>query len=153
MKYYIGIDLGGMSAKGAIFGEDGALIVKKSVVTQPEDGFEGTVDKMAGLCKELAAEAKTSMKNVEAIGMAVPGYIDVATGVVVRWANFGWAKVPLGEKMKEKTGVATIKMSNDANVAALGEAKFGAGKDYGSCLMVTLGTGVGGGIIIDGKLM
>ena len=84
MKYYIGIDLGGMSAKGAIFGEDGALIVKKSVVTQPEDGFEGTVDKMAGLCKELAAEAKTSMKNVEAIGMAVPGYIDVATGVVVR---------------------------------------------------------------------
>lgn len=153
MKYYIGIDLGGMSAKGAIFGEDGALIVKKSVVTQPEDGFEGTVDKMAGLSKELAAAAKTSMKNVEAIGMAVPGYIDVATGVVVRWANFGWAKVPLGEKMKEKTGVATIKMSNDANVAALGEAKFGAGKDYGSCLMVTLGTGVGGGIIIDGKLM
>lgn len=152
MKYYIGIDLGGMSAKGAIFGEDGALIVKKSVVTQPEDGFEGTVDKMAGLCKELAAAAKTSMKNVEAIGMAVPGYIDVATGVVVRWANFGWAKVPLGEKMKEKTGVATIKMSNDANVAALGEAKFGAGKDYGSCLMVTLGTGVGGGIIIDGKI-
>lgn len=73
MKYYIGIDLGGMSAKGAIFGEDGALIVKKSVATQPEDGFEGTVDKMAGLCKELAAEAKTSMKNVEAIGMAVPG--------------------------------------------------------------------------------
>ena len=49
MKYYIGIDLGGMSAKGAIFGEDGALIVKKSVATQPEDGFEGTVDKMAGI--------------------------------------------------------------------------------------------------------
>ena len=64
MKYYIGIDLGGMSAKGAIFGEDGALIVKKSVVTQPEDGFEGTVDKMAGLCKELAAEAKTSTQGV-----------------------------------------------------------------------------------------
>ncbi len=153
MKHYIGIDLGGMSAKGAIFGEDGALIQKKSVATKPEDGFEGTVDKMAALCKELAAEAGVAPKNVEAIGMAVPGYIDVTTGVVVRWANYGWIKVPLGEKMREKTGVAEIKMSNDANVAALGEAKFGAGKEYGSSILITLGTGVGGGIIVDGKLL
>ena len=153
MKHYIGIDLGGMSAKGAIFGEDGALIQKKSVATKPEDGFEGTVDKMAALCKELAAEAGVALESVEAIGMAVPGYIDVTTGVVVRWANYGWVKVPLGEKMREKTGVAEIKMSNDANVAALGEAKFGAGKDYGSSILITLGTGVGGGIIVDGKLL
>lgn len=75
--------------------------------------------------------------------MAVPGYIDVTTGVVVRWANYGWVKVPLGEKMREKTGVAEIKMSNDANVAALGEAKFGAGKEYGSSILITLGTGRG----------
>ena len=153
MKHYIGIDLGGMSAKGAIFGEDGALIQKKSVATKPEDGFEGTVDKMAALCKELAAEAGVAPENVEAIGMAVPGYIDVTTGVVVRWANYGWVKVPLGAKMREKTGVAEIKMSNDANVAALGEAKFGAGKEYGSSILITLGTGVGGGIIVDGKLL
>lgn len=153
MKHYIGIDLGGMSAKGAIFDENGKLVMKKSVVTKPEDGFEGTVDKMAGLCKELAEGAGVALGGVEAIGMAVPGYIDVKTGVVVRWANFGWAKVPLGEKMREKTGVATIKMSNDANVAALGEAKFGAGKDYESSVLITLGTGVGGGIIVDGKLL
>lgn len=63
MKHYIGIDLGGMSAKGAIFGEDGALIQKKSVATKPEDGFEGTVDKMAALCKELAAEAALRLKT------------------------------------------------------------------------------------------
>ena len=153
MKHYIGIDLGGMSAKGAIFGEDGALVLKKSVATKPEDGFEGTVDKMARLCEELAAQAGVVLKDVAAIGMAVPGYIDVKTGVVVRWANYGWVKVPLGDKMREKTGVAVIKMSNDANVAALGEAKFGAGKEYESSVLITLGTGVGGGIIVDGKLL
>lgn len=153
MKHYIGIDLGGMSAKGAIFDENGVLVLKKSVATKPEDGFEGTVDKMAGLCKELADGAGIALDGVAAIGMAVPGYIDVKTGVVVRWANFGWVKVPLGDKMREKTGVAVIKMSNDANVAALGEAKFGAGKEYESSVLITLGTGVGGGIIVDGKLL
>lgn len=150
-KYIIGIDLGGMSAKGAIFKEDGTLILKQSVPTCPEDGFEGTVAKMVDLCRDIAARANVDFAAVESIGMAVPGYMNSSTGVVVRWANYGWEQVPLGERMQSLTG-KPVKISNDANVAALGEAKFGAGKAYNSCLLVTLGTGVGGGIIIDGKL-
>ncbi|MGN1053362.1 MAG: ROK family protein [Candidatus Scatosoma sp.] len=150
-KYVIGIDLGGMSAKGAIFEENGTLILKQSVPTRPEDGFEGTVAKMANLCRDLAKSANADFSAVDGIGMAVPGYMNSETGVVVRWANFGWEQVPLVERMNALTG-KPVKIANDANVAALGEAKFGAGKEYQSCLLVTLGTGVGGGVIIDGKL-
>lgn len=151
-KYVIGIDLGGMSAKGALFSDNGELIVKKSVPVKPEDGFEGVVEKMATLTRKLAAEAGVDYALVSGIGIAVPGFLNSATGVVVRWANHGWIQKPLVEKMSEMTG-KKIKICNDANTAALGEAKFGAGKKYQSSLLVTLGTGVGGGIIIDGKLI
>ena len=89
-KYIIGIDLGGMSAKGAIFKEDGTLILKQSVPTCPEDGFEGTVAKMVDLCRDIAARANVDFAAVESIGMAVPGYMNSSTGVVVRWANYCW---------------------------------------------------------------
>lgn len=150
-NYVVGIDLGGMSAKGAIFEEDGTLLYKTAVATVLEDGFDGVAKKMADLSRDLAKEIGAEYEQVRAIGIAVPGFIDSAKGVVVRWANYGWLQRPLVETMKELTG-KTVKIANDANVAALGEAKFGAGKDYQSSLLVTLGTGVGGGIIVGGKL-
>lgn len=150
-NYVIGIDLGGMSAKGAIFEEDGTMLFKTAVPTSPEDGFDGVAQKLADLTRTLAKEIGAEDSQIKAIGMAIPGFIDSQKGVVVRWANYGWMQQPLVEKMQELTG-KTVKIANDANVAALGEAKFGAGKEYQSSLLVTLGTGVGGGIIVDGKL-
>lgn len=153
MKHYIvGIDLGGMSAKGAIFEENGTLILKKSVPTSSADGFDKTAEHMAELTRALAKEAHADYSEIDGIGIAVPGFIDSEKGVVMRWSNYGWLERPLVQKMEELTG-KKVKISNDANVAALGEAKFGAGKEYKSSLLVTLGTGVGGGIIVDGKLL
>lgn len=151
-KYILAIDLGGMSAKGAIFDTDGKLLVKKSTPTHSTDGFDKTAADMATLAHDIAKEANIDYEDIAKIGIAVPGFIDSGKGVVMRWSNYGWYERPLAQKMRELTG-KEVKIANDANVAALGEAKFGAGKSYESSLLVTLGTGVGGGIVIGGKLM
>ena len=88
---------------------------------------------------------------MQAIGIGAPGVIDSADGVIVSWTNFGWKHVPLGALVEKYTGKKTFVL-NDANAAALGEAKFGAGKEYSDSVLVTLGTGVGSGIMIGGKL-
>lgn len=146
----IGIDLGGMSAKAALLAGT-KLEGKSRVVTSAEDPAEKTAVALAELAVQTAEKAGKSMDDVQAIGIGSPGFIDSARGVVVSWANFGWNNVPLGELVEKYTGKKTFVL-NDANAAALGEFKFGAGKDYSDSVLITLGTGVGSGIIIGGKL-
>ncbi len=146
----IGIDLGGMSAKGAVL-SDGKLLGKGRVVTDASKSPEHTVSDLAVLCRETAERAGVPFEKIEAIGIGAPGVINGAEGSIVWWSNFGWKNVPLARMLAEKTGKKVF-LANDANAAALGEAKYGAGKRYSHSTMITLGTGVGGGIIIDGKL-
>lgn len=146
----IGIDLGGMSAKAALL--SGAKLEGKSrVVTSADVPAEKTAFALAELAVHTAEKAGKSMGDVQAIGIGAPGVIDSADGVIVSWTNFGWKHVPLGALVEKYTGKKTFVL-NDANAAALGEAKFGAGKEYSDSVLVTLGTGVGSGIMIGGKL-
>ena len=112
---------------------------------------EKTAFALAELAVQTAEKAGKSMGDVQAIGIGAPGVIDSADGVIVSWTNFGWKHVPLGALVEKYTGKKTFVL-NDANAAALGEAKFGAGKEYSDSVLVTLGTGVGSGIMIGGKL-
>ena len=151
-KYIIGIDLGGMSAKGAVFTQKGELLYCDKMKTNKTDGFDGTVEWLASLCKSLAKNANINFDDVEAIGVGAPGVVDSNDGVVLRWSNFDWQDAPLAKRLSELTGKQVF-VANDANTAALGEAKFGATAQYQSSVLLTIGTGVGGGMVFDGKLI
>ena len=146
----IGIDLGGMSAKAALLTGE-RIEGKTRVETSAADGAEQTALALARLAAAAAEKAGKSMRDVAAIGIGSPGVIDSAHGNVVSWSNFGWKDVPLGALVEKYTGKKTFVL-NDANAAALGEAKFGAGKAFSDSILITLGTGIGGGVILGGKL-
>lgn len=152
MKYILGIDVGGMSAKGALFTYDGELLYSESVKTNKADGFEGTLQKLADLTKRLVERQGVDFADVESIGVGIPGVVDSRKGIVLRWSNFNWNDAPFAEKLGEYTG-KKVYIANDANVAALGEANFGATSQYQSSILLTIGTGVGGGMVFDGKLI
>lgn len=151
-KYIVGIDLGGMGAKGALFSDKGELLVFDKLKTNKADGFEGTMQVLKNLTNLLVEKAGVSMDDVVAIGCGAPGVVDSRQGVVLRWSNFDWNNVPFAKRLEELTG-KTVRVANDANVAALGEAKFGATAKYQSSILLTIGTGIGGGIVFDGKLI
>lgn len=146
----IGIDLGGMSAKAAVLNK-GVLEGKTSVVTSKEDSPEVTAKNLARLALEAAEKAGVNFKDITAIGIGSPGAVDSKTGTVVSWTNFDWTNVELA-KLVSEYAKKPVFVLNDANAAALGEAKYGAGKKYSDSILITLGTGVGGGIMIDGKI-
>lgn len=151
-KYIVGIDLGGMSAKAALFSEDGELLCEEKVKTCSADGFDGTMQKLATLAETVAKKGGVSLDEVLSIGVGSPGVVDSRRGVVMRWSNFDWNDVPFSETLSRLTK-RPVYVANDANVAALGEAKFGATAQYQSSILLTIGTGVGGGIVFDGKLI
>ncbi len=151
MKKYIGIDLGGTFIKGGIVTQQGEILLQDKVPTEREKGEGKVTENIANLCKSLLARAGLSTADVEGIGMGVPGMIDSAKGEVVYSNNLDWSHFMIADETKKLTGLP-VKIANDANVAALGETKFGCGKEYQNTVLITLGTGVGGGIVIDGKL-
>ncbi|MDE7439464.1 MAG: ROK family protein [Clostridia bacterium] len=145
MALYIGIDIGGSTIKGAVIDGDGNLYGEDSVVTvKGKDIINGIV----ALCNRLM---KLNREEVKGIGIGCAGVINSSGGVVVQANNLNLFDFPLVKLLREKIDIP-VKITNDANAAALGEAKFGAGKNYKNSILVTLGTGVGGGIVIDGKL-
>ena len=150
-KYYVGIDLGGTFIKGGIVDDLGNLLVDGKVPTQSELGADKVAENISSLVLELIKKAGLERADIEGIGMGVPGMIDSARGEVVYSNNLGWEHFMISDKVEAITGIKA-KIANDANVAALGEAKFGCGKNYNTTVLLTLGTGVGGGIVIDGKL-
>ncbi len=146
----IGIDLGGMSAKAAVLSEEG-LLGKARVETSAANSAEQTASDLVHLCRMAAQNAGVPFELITAIGIGSPGVIDSGSGTVVSWTNFFWKDVPLGGLVEQLSQKPTFVL-NDANAAALGEAKFGAGKKYSDSVLVTVGTGVGGGIILGGKV-
>ena len=151
-KYYVGIDLGGTFIKGGIVDDLGNIIYQDKVPTESEFGAGRVALNIANLTKMLLEKTGLGADDVEGIGMGVPGMIDSKAGNVIYSNNLQWKDFRIGETVGELTGLR-VKIANDANVAALGEAKFGAAKGYDDVVMFTLGTGVGGGIVVDGKLV
>lgn len=149
--YTVGLDLGGTFIKGGLVDDKGNIVVKSKIPTRVADGAEAIAADMSAQAEKLICDAGVDKKDVRGIGVGSPGLIDSARGVINYANNLDWHDVALGEYITKNTGLS-VKIGNDANVAALGEAMFGAGKGCKNVVMVTLGTGVGGGLILDGKL-
>ena len=150
--YRIGIDLGGTNIAAGLVNESYELVGKKSVPTGAERPGEMIVDDMAALCLSLCKEHGVSMSDITAIGIATPGVANIDTGVCEYTNNINFKKFPLAALLGERLNFTNIKIANDANAAAWGEAVAGAAKGTSNSVMITLGTGVGGGIVIDNKL-
>jgi len=148
MRYYVGIDLGGTFVKGGLVDEKGEIIRFDSIPTRVEQPYDVVLSDIEGLISKLIEGNESSVCG---IGMGVPGLVDATRNNIVIAPNLHWRNVPVGERLRKKFGCNVI-LSNDANVAGLGEARFGPGAKYGTSIFLTLGTGVGGAIIIDGKL-
>ena len=150
--YRIGVDLGGTNIAVGLVDENMALVAKKSTPTlAPRPAAEIVAD-MATLCLAVCRENGVAMSDVASIGVASPGIADTRTGEVVYSCNLPFRNFPLAKLLSEQTGVSCVKLANDANAAALGEAVAGAAKGTKNSVMITLGTGVGGGIILDGEI-
>ena len=150
-KYYIGIDLGGTFIKGGIVDDEGNIVTRDKIPTEREKGADGVVANIVKLCRLLLDKVNLTNADVVGVGMGVPGMIDSERGEVVYSNNLGWADFSIAKEVENALGLP-VKIANDANVAALGEARFGCGKGCKTSVMITLGTGVGSGIVIDGKL-
>lgn len=150
--YYIGIDVGGMSIKGGLVDENGKIYVQQSVVTHPEAPQEAIIADIAGLVQSLVAEHGISLDDVVSVGIGIPGTINSKTGIITYANNIRFENVPIVKELK-KYFSTPVYIGNDANVAALGEARFGSGIGSDNVVFVTLGTGVGTGIIVDGVLL
>lgn len=148
MKRVFGIDVGGMSVKFAIVDETGTIIERWSVPTNLADAGSHIPDEMISSINEKLA---SSPEPIVAIGAGIPGPVNGEDAV--RAVNLGWGNMPLGNILREGTGLP-VALINDANAAAVGEVWMGGeGSVTGNSIFVTLGTGVGGGIIIDGKIV
>lgn len=152
MKYYIGIDLGGTNTKIGLLDADGNILKSTIIKTLSSEGAENTLKRIWGSSKELATELKIELSTIKGIGIGIPGPVENQS-IVAFFANFPWGEnVNIKAMMEEISGIET-KLDNDVNIIALGEAKYGAGKGSKSSVTIALGTGIGGGIYVDGTLI
>ncbi len=146
--YSIGVDIGGMSVKIGLVNEKGEIFKRGKTATDVAGGADKIVSDIAKVICELADPSDADLAG---IGIGCPGTISSAIGVVDKAYNLNWENVALADMLGKYIN-KPIKVSNDANVAALGETMFGVGKKYTDTILLTLGTGVGGGVIINGEL-
>ena len=151
-KYIYGIDIGGTTVKMGLFDEKGDMLEKWEIVTRKETNGENILPDIVKSIKEKNSEKSIETDDILGIGMGVPGPI-TEDGRVLKCANLGWGIFSVADEMSKLTGVKKVKVGNDANVAALGEQWRGGGRGFDNIVMVTLGTGVGGGIIMNGKIL
>ena len=149
--YCFGIDVGGTTVKCGLFRTDGTLVEKWEIPTRKENNGDQILPDVAAAVNAKIEEKGISKDDVEGVGIGVPGPVN-SKGEVDRAVNLYWGYKNVAGEMEELTGLHA-KAGNDANVAALGEAWKGAAAGSSDVIMVTLGTGVGGGIIVDGKIV
>lgn len=147
--YYVGVDVGGTTIKLGLFSDIGELLEKWEIPTRTE---ENGIHVLPDIVDSIEEKRASRGGNIKGIGMGIPGPV-TADGVVLKCANLGWGVFSVKNTLADLTGVGNVKVGNDANVAALGEMWKGGGRGYDSIVMVTLGTGVGGGIIQNGKIL
>ena len=145
-QYYVGVDVGGTTVKMGMFSDTGELLDKWEIPTRRKNNGKYI---LSDIVDSIEEKRETFEGNIKGIGVGIPGPV-TADGTVLKCANLGWDVFSVSNKLASLTGVGNVKVGNDANVAALGEMWKGAGEGEKDLIMVTLGTGVGGGIIIDG---
>lgn len=147
---YIGIDLGGTNIAVGVVSEAGSILAEASTKTLAQRPYQELVRDMADCAKKALAKANLTVDDVKSIGVGIPGTADQEKGLVIFCTNLGWANVPLRDEMQKYINKPVF-IDNDANVAALAENFAGVSAGCKSSVLLTLGTGVGGGIIIGGK--
>lgn len=151
MKYCFGVDIGGTTVKMGLFQTDSVLVDKWEIPTRKELAEDVILSDIAYAIQERLIQYQVQKDDVVGIGVGVPAAV-TGEGFVKQVANLGWKEKDVKKELKELTGIE-VKVANDANIAALGEMWKGGGEGYKSLVMVTLGTGVGGGIILNGQIL
>ena len=150
--YSVGIDLGGTNIAIGLCDKDLKIIDKLSIPTFSERGPASIVKDMASLTEKIISKNNLAISDIDFVGIAAPGSVDSVTGIIGASNNIKMYDFPMVEEFKKHIRIENVYIANDANAAALGEALCGAGRGTKSSVMVTLGTGVGGGVVLDGKL-
>ena len=149
----IGIDVGGTNVKIALVDGEGKIIYSNSVPTYAQMGYEYTVNNIKQAIKDLMKETNTEAKDIQGIGFDFPGQVDCKTGVVKNAPNIpGWVNVPIAQMIEDEFHIPT-RIDNDVRCAALGELKFGAGRGCENFVCITVGTGIGSGLVINCKVV
>ncbi|MBQ4642073.1 MAG: ROK family glucokinase [Oscillospiraceae bacterium] len=151
MQYGFGVDLGGTTVKIAYFDKEGTLLTKWEIPTDTSSGGRNILPDIAAAIEAFIAGQGVPREEILGVGIGVPGAVDKA-GVIYGGDNLGWGTFSVKDVLTELTGLP-VAVGNDANVAALGESWMGGAKEFQNMVMVTLGTGVGGGIVVDGQLV
>lgn len=150
--YRIGVDLGGTNIAVGLVNEKMEIVKKTSAPTRAERSAEAIAEDIAALCRGLCRQQGIEPRELVSVGIAAPGIANGDNGVVEYCCNLPFRRFPLAEEVARRLGVERVKIANDANAAALGEAVAGAAKGAKDSVMITLGTGVGGGIILNGRI-
>jgi len=159
--YVVGVDLGGTNVRAAVLNRNEHSLGRHEVSSDAKAGVARTVLQIGAAVRGAINDAGVKIEEVGAVGIAVPGHIDVPNGLVVWAPNFGdfqdgsyipYKMIPLRDLVEAELNLAMV-MDNDANVAALGEFRYGAGRGTRHLVMFTLGTGIGGGIIVEGEVL
>ncbi|MEL7483058.1 MAG: ROK family protein [Planctomycetota bacterium] len=147
----IGIDLGGTHMQVGVVDSAGTLLGRSRCHTEAGRGFEAVVGTIAEQCRAACDDASVSLGDIAAAGLAAPGAVDPGRGLVLRAVNLGWDDAPAAEALTRAIG-RPVYLDNDVNAAALAEAKLGAGRGHNDQLAVWVGTGIGGGLILGGRV-
>ena len=148
---YIGIDVGGTGIKAGVVSENGTILHKLSCPTLRERGHEAVIHDMARLSLQVLAESGHALEEIHSVGVGIPGMQDPRTGRIPFCTNLGWHDVPLVELLQQEID-KPVYVNNDATVAGLAESIAGVSAGTKNSVFITLGTGVGGGVVLDGKL-
>ena len=149
--YRIGIDVGGTGIQVGVIDDQYRILAEDSIPTQTSDPFADQIARIADCVKYTVVKADLTMDQIESIGVGIPGIANLTTGEIIKCTNMGWFHVPFREEFRRHTDVPVL-IDNDANVAALAESVAGISAGTSSSVFVTIGTGIGSGIIVNGKI-
>jgi glucokinase len=148
----VGVDLGGTKMHAAAVDEQGAVLASERAKTLPEEGADAVIGRIAGLIRDITATLGAEPRDVTAVCVGVPGGVDDRAGVVDKAPNLHWEKVPLSRLLGDAIGGGRVFLDNDVRVAVLGEHAYGVGKGSRNMVGIFVGTGIGGGLVVDGRL-
>jgi glucokinase len=148
----VGVDLGGTNIRAAVFGHGMKILGRSERPTQAQEDADAVIGRIATCVREALDRASVAAEEVAGVGVGAAGLTDWRTGVVVLASNLGWRNVPLKERLEQDLDGLRVEVDKDTNAAALAEARLGAGREFRHFLYVTAGTGIGGGLILNGTL-
>jgi len=148
----VGVDLGGTNIRAAVFDDGMKILGRSEIPTEAQEGADGVIRRIAACVREALDRSSIAAEEVAGVGVGAAGLTDWRTGVVVLASNLGWRNVPLKERLQQELDGLRVEVDKDTNVAALAEARLGAGREFKHFLYVTAGTGIGGGLILNGTL-